>query len=78
MAFDLRIPFSPAEAIDFALISHPRSTFVFYFAEYVTSTSSSYDVVIRPAHQHQFIHRTALVTSLHKYHQLPNISPDES
>lgn len=60
--------YSPAEAIDFALLAFPRCTFVFYFAEYATTSSSCYDVVIRPANHNAFIHRSAQVTTMSRFH----------
>lgn len=62
------IPYSPAEAVNLALLAHPRCTFVFFFAEYATASSSCYDVVIRPANGAFFIHRSAQVTTLQSYH----------
>ncbi|CCW63149.1 unnamed protein product [Phytomonas sp. EM1] len=61
------IPYSPAERVDLALLTHPRCVFVFFFAEYVTESSSSYDVIIRPANHVHFMHRYAQVTTLKEY-----------
>ncbi|KAG5494341.1 hypothetical protein GH5_02356 [Leishmania sp. Ghana 2012 LV757] len=61
------IPYSPAEAVDFALLAHPRSLFVFYFAEYTTEYGAQCDVVVRPPHTAGFMKLRAQI-SLQKYH----------
>ncbi|CCW66241.1 unnamed protein product [Phytomonas sp. Hart1] len=61
------IPYSPAEGVDLALLTHPRCVFVFFFAEYVTESSAAYNVIIRPANHVHFMHRYAQVTTLKEY-----------
>ncbi|KAI5686995.1 hypothetical protein MNV84_07032 [Leishmania braziliensis] len=61
------IPYSPAEAVDFALIAHPQSLFVFYFAEYTTEYGAQCDVVLRPPHAASFMKLRAQI-SLQEYH----------
>ncbi|CBZ29952.1 conserved hypothetical protein [Leishmania mexicana MHOM/GT/2001/U1103] len=61
------IPYSPAEAVDFALIAHPQSLFVFYFAEYTTAYGAQCDVVVRPPHAAGFMKLRAQI-SLQEYH----------
>ncbi|KAG5469430.1 hypothetical protein LSCM1_02650 [Leishmania martiniquensis] len=61
------IPYSPAEAVDFALLAHPKSLFVFYFAEYTTEYGAQCDVVVRPPHTAGFIKLRTQI-SLQKYH----------
>ncbi|KPI85017.1 hypothetical protein ABL78_5926 [Leptomonas seymouri] len=63
----LVIPYSPAEAVDFALLAHPRSLFVFYFAEYTTEYGAQCDVVVRPPGTAAFMKLRTQV-SLKEYH----------
>lgn len=67
MAYRSTIPYSPAEAVDLALITNPRSMFVFYFAEYTTEYGAQCDVVIRPPEASTFVTARAQV-SLKEYH----------
>ncbi|CBZ37300.1 hypothetical protein, conserved [Leishmania donovani] len=61
------IPYSPAEAVDFALLAHPQSLFVFYFAEYTTEYGAQCDVVVRPPRAAGFLKLRAQI-SLQQYH----------
>lgn len=65
----LPILYSPAEAVDLVLLAHPNCTFVFFFAEYTTSSSGSYDIIIRPAGSMALISNSAQVTSLHPFRE---------
>ncbi|KPA81192.1 hypothetical protein ABB37_04530 [Leptomonas pyrrhocoris] len=80
----LVIPYSPAEAIDFVLLAHPHSLFVFYFAEYTTEYGAQCDVVIRPPGRAGFLKLRTQV-SLKEYHSkdvvnslLTNLSAEAS
>lgn len=53
-------PFAPSEAVDLALVSHPSSTFIFFFAEFY-DTTGSYALIIRPARSSFFITEKAQV-----------------
>jgi tetratricopeptide (TPR) repeat protein len=61
------VPYSPAEAVDFALLSHPHSLFVFYFAEYTTEYGAQCDVVVRPPGTAGFLKLRTQI-SLKEYH----------
>lgn len=61
------IPYSPAEAVDFALLAYPQSLFVFYFAEYTTEYGAQCDVVVRPPRAAGFMKLRAQI-SLQEYH----------
>ncbi|GET93826.1 hypothetical protein, conserved [Leishmania tarentolae] len=62
------IPYSPAEAVDFALLAHPHSLFVFYFAEYTTEYGAQCDVVVRPPRTAGFM-KLRVQISLQEYHK---------
>lgn len=68
--------YSPSEAVDLAFSTHPNCTFVFFFAEYTTSSSGSYDILIRPARSSFFITKTALVTAIQPYREALAAVPD--
>ncbi|KAG5495119.1 hypothetical protein JKF63_02172 [Porcisia hertigi] len=67
------IPYSPAEAVDFALLTHPQSLFVFYFAEYTTEYGAQCDVIVRPPRTAGFI-KLRVQVSLKEYHSKDAIS----
>eukprot|EP00796_Vickermania_ingenoplastis_P004457 gene4457-3252_t len=69
-------PYSPAEAVDLALMTHPNCTFIFFFAEFTTSSSGSYDIIIRPCRSSYFITKSAQLTSLQPYKEALAVLPD--
>lgn len=59
--------YTPQDAVDMVLAAHPRCTFLFFFAEYTTATSGSYDVVVRPFKSSFFISSSIQVHDLNPF-----------